>query len=50
MIYSVLKHDSMIFRSLYSQMGEQCEPSELSMLNTFNSQNILQTMSFKDFQ
>ena len=32
MIFFVLKHDRLIFRSLQGQIGEQCEPSELSKL------------------
>ena len=49
MISFVLKHDRRIFRSLEEQIGEQCDPSELSKLNTYNSQKVLQTMSFDHF-
>ena len=45
----ILKHDRIIFRSIQGQIGKQCEPSELSKVNTFNSQNVLQTMGFNNF-
>ena len=48
MISFVSKYDRRIFRSLEEQIGEQCEPSELSKLNTLNSQKVLQTMSFNN--
>ena len=48
MVSFVSKHDRRIFRSIKGQIGEKCEPSELSKLNTSNSQKVLQTMRFKN--